>query len=143
VSTATAEPQKGSGWIVFAGVMLFIAGTLGVIDGVAAITDSKFYVRHPHFIFGTLHVWGWITLVIGALLIAAVFGIWARAQWARWFGVAVAAVSAVARLLFVPAYPLWSLALFAIDLLIIYGLATYGSRPPPPGGSPTASEPPR
>jgi hypothetical protein len=136
VSAATAEPEKGTGWLVFAGVMLFIAGTLGVLDGVAAITDSKFYVRHPHFIFGTLHLWGWVTLVIGALLIAAVFGIWAGAQWARWFGVGVAALSAVARLLFVPAYPLWSLALFAVDLLIVYGLAT-------DGGLPRASGPPR
>jgi hypothetical protein len=26
----------------------------------------------------------------------------------------------------IPAYPFWSLAIFAIDVLVIYGLTTYG-----------------
>jgi len=130
VSATTTEAEKGTGWLIFAGVMLFIAGTLGVVDGVSAITDSKFYAPHPRFLFGDLHVWGWVHLVLGGLLIAAVFGIWAGAPWARWFGIAMAALGAIAHLLFIPAYPLWSLALFAIDLLIIYGLAAYGDRRP-------------
>jgi hypothetical protein len=137
VSAATTEPEKGTGWLIFAGVMLFIAGTIGVVDGVSAITDSKFYVSHPRFLFGNLHVWGWVNLVLGGFLIAAVFGIWAGAPWARWFGIVMATLGAIAHLLFIPAYPLWSLALFAIDLLIVYGLATYG------GHRPTASGPPR
>jgi hypothetical protein len=128
-ATTASEPRRGEGWLIFAGVMLFVGGALGLIDGVAAITDSKFYVRHPNFIFGTLHTWGWIHLVVGALLIAAVFGIWAGAKWARWFGIAVATLGAISRLLFIPAYPLWSIALFGIDLLIVYGLAAYGGQP--------------
>ena len=119
-------PEKGSGWLIFAGVILFVAGSVNVVDGVAAITDSKFYGRHVDYIVGDLHSWGWIHLVLGALLICVVFGIWARAPWARWVGIALAAVNLVTRLLFLPAYPLLSLALFAIDLLVIYGLAVYG-----------------
>ena len=123
---APAAPHKGSGWLIFAGVILFVAGALNVVDGVAAITDSKFYGRHVQYIVGDLHSWGWVHLVLGALLICVVFGVWAGAAWARWAGIVLAAINMVTRLLFLPAYPLLSLALFAIDLLVIYGLAVYG-----------------
>jgi hypothetical protein len=138
MSTTTA-PHKGSGWLIFAGVILFIDGALNVIDGVGAITDSKFYARHGDYIIGSLHTWGWVHLVLGVLLICIVFGIWARAPWAAYVGIFLVAVNAVTRLLALPSYPLLSLALFAVDLLIIYGLAVYGvgtstltSRPSPP-----------
>jgi hypothetical protein len=127
----TAAPQThrpGAGWLVFAGVMLFVAGAVNVIDGVSAITDSKFYFREAAYFFGSLHVWGWIHLVLGGLLIAAVFGIWSGAGWARWFAIGVAALNAITRLMFVQAYPYLSLALFAVDVLVIYGLAAYGGR---------------
>jgi hypothetical protein len=31
-------------------------------------------------------------------------------------------------LLSIPAYPLWSLAVFAVDILIVYGLVVYGGQ---------------
>jgi hypothetical protein len=34
----------------------------------------------------------------------------------------------VAQLLSIPAYPFWSLAIFAIDIVAIYGLVAYGKR---------------
>jgi hypothetical protein len=126
VSGATHTQHRGSGWLIFAGVMLFLAGTLNVIDGVGAITDSKFYASDAKYIFGSLHTWGWVHLILGALLIVTTFGIWAGSEWARWAGIVLATLNAIARLLFLPAYPFWSLALFGIDLLIIYGLAVYG-----------------
>jgi hypothetical protein len=33
----------------------------------------------------------------------------------------------MASLLMISAYPLWALALFTMDILIIYGLVAYGS----------------
>jgi hypothetical protein len=123
---SASEPTKGTGWLIFAGVMLFIAGTLNVIDGVAAITDSKFYARGAEYIIGDLHVWGWVHLILGFLLVCIVFGIWARAPWAAYVGIFLVAVNSVTRLLALPEYPLLSIALFGVDLLIIYGLAVYG-----------------
>ena len=40
----------------------------------------------------------------------------------------VAGLSSFAALLSLPAYPFWSLAIFAVDLLVIYGLAAYGGQ---------------
>jgi hypothetical protein len=47
-------------------------------------------------------------------------------EWARWFGVASASVNALGQLWFAPAYPWWSIAIFALDILIIYALVVYG-----------------
>jgi hypothetical protein len=45
---------------------------------------------------------------------------------ARGEGWLLFAGSAVGALLSIPGFPLWSIAVFGINLLIIYGLAAYG-----------------
>lgn len=122
------EEPRGYGWVIFAGTMLLMAGTLNIIYGIAAVSNSHFYVANTHFVFSELNTWGWIVMAIGAIEACVGIGIYAQAQWARWTGVAAASLSAIAQLLFIAANPWLSLAIFAIDLLVIYGLITYGAR---------------
>ena len=121
--------QKGAGWVMFAGIMLMIAGVLNVIYGIAAVGNSKFFVHETQYILSGLNTWGWITIVLGALAIIAAFSIWSGGGFGRWFGIFVAGLSSIGALMSMPAYPFWSLAIFAIDILIIYGLAAYGGQP--------------
>src|SRR5262245_46277121 len=120
--------ERGSGWIVFSAVVLGVAGTFNVIDGIVALSKSRFYTANAVYVFSDLRTWGWITLIVGIVAICAAFAVVGGAQWARWTGITVAALSAVGQLLFVQAYPWWSLAVFALDILVIYGLAVYGGR---------------
>jgi hypothetical protein len=121
------DETSGDGWVLFAGTMLLMVGTLNIIDGIAAISNSAFFVDNARFvIFDDLNTWGWIVLVLGVAQFLAAFGIWARTSGVRWFGVAVAGLNAIAQLLFISAYPFWSLALFTIDILVIYGLIAHG-----------------
>lgn len=122
------EEAPGFGWVMFAGIMLIMAGTINVVYGIAAIANSSFYVANTHFVFGELKTWGWIVMLVGAVQICAGVGVWVRAQWARWTGVFIAALNGLAQLAFIPAYPWLSLAVFALDMLIIYGLVSYGGR---------------
>jgi hypothetical protein len=124
------DEQHGSGWVLFAGIMILIAGILNVIYGIAAIDDSKFFVHDTQYIFSSLHTWGWIILILGVLEILAAFSIWRGGLYGAVFGIFVAGLSAIGALLSIPAYPFWSLSIFAIDVLIIYGLAAYGARGP-------------
>ena len=39
-----------------------------------------------------------------------------------------AGINAVIQLLYLPAYPWLSLAIFAVDVLVIYGLVAYGGK---------------
>lgn len=121
--------ERGAGWISFAGVMLLLAGTFNVIDGIVAISKSRFYAADAVYVFSDLNTWGWIVLVLGVILLAAAWSVVAGGQWGRWFGVAAAGINGIGQLMFVPAYPWWSLAAFAVDVLIIYGLCAYGGRP--------------
>ncbi|MBI5103455.1 MAG: hypothetical protein HZB46_00415 [Solirubrobacterales bacterium] len=122
------DAEHGSGWVAFAGTMLAIVGTLNVIYGIAAIDDANVYVGDAKYVFADLNTWGWLLLIVGAVQFLAAFGIWNRAPWARWIGVLSASGNAILQLLFLPAFPFLSLALLAIDVLVIYGLVAYGGR---------------
>jgi hypothetical protein len=120
--------EKGSGWILFAAIMLGIAGILNVVYGIAAIDNAQFYAGHTEFVISSLKTWGWITLILGILELLAAFSIWRGGVFGAIFGIFAASLSAIGALLSIPAYPFLSLALFAIDILIIYGLAAYGAQ---------------
>jgi hypothetical protein len=66
--------------------------------------------------------WGWILLLWGALLIACGLGLLATKGWARWFGVVLAFVSAIAQVAFLAAYPIWSTIVIALDVLVLFAL---------------------
>ena len=120
--------ERGSGWLGFAGIMLMIVGVLNVIYGIAAIGDSSFFVHNTKYIVSGLNTWGWLTLLLGVLQVLAALSIWQGGEFGRFFGIAVAGLSMIGALLSLPAYPFWSLAVFAVDVLIIYGLAAYGGQ---------------
>jgi hypothetical protein len=122
------DARRGDGWVTFAGIMLMIAGTMNFIGGIAAIDNANFYVNDARFIFSDLNTWGWVITILGSVQFLVALGIWARNGFSRWLGVLFAAGNAVAQLLMLPAYPLWSLAIFTLDILIVYGLVVYGGR---------------
>jgi len=115
-----------SGWVVFAGVMLFIVGVLNVIYGIGAIADSSFFVQDERYILGSLNSWGWITLILGLLQLWAAFSLWSGGLYGRVIAILAAGLSAIGALLSIPAYPFWSLAVFALDIIIIHQVAKYG-----------------
>jgi uncharacterized membrane protein (DUF2068 family) len=120
----------GEGWVMFAGIILMIAGTLNFVYGIAAIANSHFYAANTHYVISDLKTWGWVVMLLGVLQLCVAMGVWVRAAWARWTGVLVAALNALAQLIFIASYPLLSLSIVALDILVIYGLVTYGSREP-------------
>src|SRR3954463_15735771 len=107
---AAYEPEPtGYGWVVFAGTMLALVGTLNFIYGIAAVSNSKFYVRDVTYVISDLKTWGWVLLVIGVTQVVAAFGIWAQTAGARWVGIVTAGVNAIIQMLMIPAYPLLAL----------------------------------
>jgi hypothetical protein len=115
-----------SGWVTFAGVMLFIVGVLNVVYGIAAIGDSKFFIQDQKYILSNLNTWGWVTLIIGALQLFGAFSLWAGGLYGRFVAILAATLSSFAALMSLPAYPFWSLAIFAVDIIVIYQVAMYG-----------------
>src|SRR3954469_1276664 len=120
------DGSRGYGWVLFAGTMLLIVGTLNFIYGIAAISDSKFYVKDAQFVISNLNTWGWFLVIVGAVQAISALGIWAQAAGARWVGILSAGVNAIIQMLAISAYPFLAISLFAIDILIIYGLLAHG-----------------
>ncbi|HEX6680395.1 MAG TPA: hypothetical protein VF063_07090 [Gaiellaceae bacterium] len=124
-SSEDAYDVRGGGWITFAAVMLGLGGTFAVLEGILAIANSRVYTGHSTFVFSNLNTWGWIVLLLGVCMLLAAFGLFSGSELARWFGVFIASLNAIGQLYYVPAYPFWSLTMFTVDILIIYGLVAY------------------
>ncbi len=114
-----------AGFTVFAGVMMIITGIFQALDGLAAIIRNSFYVVAPNYVYD-LNVtgWGWIHLILGAVLVVAGLAVFTGKLWARAIGIFFAALSAVANFLFLPYYPIWSLLIIALDVFVIWALAS-------------------
>jgi hypothetical protein len=128
----TDEPfdeEAGYGWVVFAATMMAIVGSLNFIYGIAAISDSRFYARDVTYIFSDLNTFGWALLLLGTVQFCSAFGVLAQMPGARWVGIISASLNAIAQMLILPGSPFLALSLFAIDILVIYGLVAHGKRP--------------
>ena len=53
-------------------------------------------------------------------------GVFSGNLLARTVGVIIAALSLIANFFFIPAYPLWALAVVTIDVLVIWALTAHG-----------------
>jgi len=127
VEQRTEEPTGWTGFIAFAGIMLILLGGLDFIYGLTGIIKENYFVvsRQGLLVFD-IKQWGWITLVFGLIQFGAGLAIIAGATWGRIVGVIIAAVSVVHQFTLMSAYPIWSLLIVAIDILIIWALIVHG-----------------
>ena len=121
------ENNKGAGWIVFAWIMLLIMGTMAIINGIVALTNSTFFHDvGAHYVGSNLTTWGWFALIMGVLGIAAAFSVIRGGLFGIWFAIFIAALSMIVQLFWIPIVPFWALTIIVIDILVIYNLAVYG-----------------
>ena len=125
-STAPEEPGAwAQGLIMFAAVMMFVGGGFQAIMGLAAIFENEFYTVTPNYVLEfDVTAWGWIHLLLGLLVVFAGYGLLSGQTWARVVGIILASLSALVNFAFIPYYPFWSLAIIALDVFIIWALAT-------------------
>ena len=119
------DDTRGGSAVILAGAFLMLGGVLNIIYGIAAIGNSNFFVHNTKYVFSDLKTWGWIVLIIGILELFAAGSLLAGKAFGRWIGIVVGSLNAISALLSIPAYPLWSLAIFALSLWIVYGLSVY------------------
>ncbi|MET8938428.1 hypothetical protein ABZ329_19240 [Streptomyces rubiginosohelvolus] len=121
--------DPGSPWAaggtVFAGVLLFVDGVLGVLKGIAGIASNDVYTRINDYVFKfSVTSWGWIHLILGVVLILVGWGILKGAAWARGAGVALASLNLIANFMWLPYTPVWAIVTIAIDVFVIWALCT-------------------
>lgn len=119
-----------TGWAVFAGMILVVLGFLNFFWGLAAILeDQNLIVGGQGVIIVDITAWGWATLIVGAIQVLAGFGLFVAAEWARWTGVFFAALAAIGQIGIVTAFPIWSLIVIVLAILVIYHLTARWEAP--------------
>lgn len=127
-NNSSYEVSGWVGWIGFASVMLYLAGLFHIIAGIAALVNDKFYVVTPQAVWAfDITQWGWIHILGGILAIVAAVSLMQGKGFGRTIAVVVALASAVVNMAFLPAYPIWSLLILAVDVLVIYAVVVHGS----------------
>jgi hypothetical protein len=127
--TARAERETTGwvGWIIFASVLMILAGIMNATQGLIAVINDEWVVwGNRADLYLDLSAWGWVHLVVGIVLFLAGVGVLSGNVLARSVAVVVAGVSIVANFLFIPAYPVWALTVIAIDVFVIYALTAHG-----------------
>jgi hypothetical protein len=123
--TTSGQPVSGwaTGGITFAACMLLLIGAFQVVAGLAAIIDDEFFVVTRNYTFDLdTTAWGWIHLLLGLLLVATGFGLFARQAWAGVTAIVLAGWSALANFFFIPYYPFWAILVIALDVWVIWSL---------------------
>jgi hypothetical protein len=114
-----------AGWIGFAGLMMLIIGAIDFVQGLIALFDDEYYVvTGSGFLVLDLTGWGWTMVIWGALLFFGGLGLIAGQSWARWFAIVVVSLNFIAQLGFLgnSQYPLWSLTVVALNIIVLYAL---------------------
>jgi hypothetical protein len=123
------EPASGwVGWVYFAGIMLLMLGAFQLIEGLTALFNRPYLLVTSRGLLVTvdLATWGWLHLIIAAVALVAGWGVMVGKRWAQVLGIVLAAVSAVVNLTYIAAYPLWSVVVITVDVIVIYALAVHG-----------------
>ena len=112
-----------SGWVIFAATMMVLLGGFSFIDGLVALLNSSYYGTTYHLLVGNYQSWSWWNLILGSLLVVTWLSLFTGSLWARIVGIIFALVSALSQLVFIAVFPIWALAVIAIDVVVIYALA--------------------
>src|SRR2546423_6490363 len=101
--TRAASAAGPDGWVLFAGVMILMAGVFNGLDGFVALLRSSYFSASPAV--GSLYFWSLVWIAFGVLQVIAGLAILGNQSWARWFGIAAASVNALIQLVAIGIYP--------------------------------------
>jgi hypothetical protein len=115
--------QLRSGWVTFAAVMAAVVGVYNILSGIAAIAEDELTEEFAEVLYGVdISAWGWFWLILGIVQLVVAYLIYVRSSAGLYLGLVWAFLNATLTVFIIFSYPLWALAILAIDVLIIYAL---------------------
>lgn len=120
-----AGGRSRTGWIAFAGVYLLVAGVMNALWALAALTDRE-VLAGEGLAWSTLTTWGWTSLAVAAVQVAAGGLVLARRLVGRVLAAVIAFGGLLVNFLSVGAYPLWSILALVANGLVLWAVTVYG-----------------
>jgi hypothetical protein len=122
--------DKAEGWVLFAGIVLMIAGIMRFFDGIWALT---YHAGLPEQLRGSvfgrnLREYGVVYIVVAVILSVSAVGVFLQSRAAGVVGIVAGAIASITAIWWMPYYPIWSLTYIVMGVLVIYALATHGTR---------------
>jgi hypothetical protein len=130
--STTTEPQTqpqtrmvATGGMLFAGTVMVLSGIFQIFQGIAGIAKDHIFVSTANYAFKfDTTAWGWTHLILGILVALTGFAVFTAAPWARVVGIFLVGLQALSSFMFLPYYPFWALTILALDIFIIWALAS-------------------
>jgi hypothetical protein len=121
------EPSPGAaGWISFAGIVMIIAGGFSMLQGLAWLINSDNFVGKDQVFSANATTWGWVQLIVGAIVFFAGFGVFSGNVLARTVGVIAVLANLATTFVSLTFYPVWGVIIIAVDIAIIWALTAHG-----------------
>ncbi len=112
-----------TGWVIFAGILLLVAGGINGLQGLLALIEGdKAVVARNKLYVVDLTGWGWTTMIFGLLLLVVGIGLLLAQTWARISAIVVVALYAIGQVFWIGAYPIWSILMIALSTVVLYAL---------------------
>lgn len=125
---SAAKQGLAAGTTIAAGLLLATVGVLQFLEGIAAVAKDDIIVVGVNYTYNwNVTAWGWIHIVLGILVALTGFALMIGAAWARVIAIFIAAVSIIANFLWLPHYPLWSIAIIVLDVVVIWAVSTWNT----------------
>jgi hypothetical protein len=124
---ARAAAPARNGWVTFAGTYMLLAGAFNAVWGVAALAKKSHFIEDG-LVWSSLNFWGWIALIVAAVQVLTAVLILQRRMLGMIVALVVASVSMIANFAMIGAYPLWSIATIACNILVVWAVTAHGDQ---------------
>lgn len=116
------------GWVGFAGFVMILSGIFQGIAGLVALFHDTFYAASTNqmLVLTNIHTWGWVNLIVGAIVLLAGLALFSGSTWARVLAVLFAMGSAIVNMVAIPLYPVWAILCIALSVLVMYAVIAHG-----------------
>jgi hypothetical protein len=127
VERVTGQESQGGATCAAAGLLLTSA-ILTFLVGVFALTANEVVVSGPGYEY-TFQItgWGWANILTGLVLAAIAVAVLVSATGARVAAIIATCLAIVVTFLWMPYYPTGAIVLIALDVVAIWGVATWNT----------------
>jgi len=136
MTTSSLDPDRMTGQVsspnttatLAAGALMLTSAILTFLVGVFALAANDLVVSGPGYEYTfQLSGWGWANILTGLVLAAVAIALFVSPQWARAAAIIVTCLAIVVTFLWMPYYPTGAVVLIALDVVVIWGVATWNT----------------